>query len=136
MIVTEKIEKELMQYPNIAREIKKIQTSGGNIDVFFHNGSSITVVPNNENARGVRAQVLVADEAILLKVIQPRISRNRYRTRLELQVTPKALHQSGMRKHRRHGTKVEKTQRWHMVKSYVSKQWMFMQPRPYVFRYG
>ena len=67
MIVTEKIEKELMQYPNIAREIKKIQTSGGNIDVFFHNGSSITVVPNNENARGVRAQVLVADEAILLK---------------------------------------------------------------------
>lgn len=67
MIVTEKIEKELMQYANVAREIKKIQTSGGNIDVFFHNGSSMTVVPNNENARGIRAQVLVADEAVLLK---------------------------------------------------------------------
>lgn len=67
MIVTEKIQKELMLYPNVAREIKDIKTSGGNTDVFFHNGSTITVVPNNDNARGIRANLLIADEAILLK---------------------------------------------------------------------
>lgn len=80
MIVTEKIQKELMLYPNVAREIRDIKTSGGNTDVFFHNGSTITVVPNNDNARGIRANLLIADEAILLKVMLPRISSDRYRT--------------------------------------------------------
>ncbi|WP_353048366.1 terminase family protein [Exiguobacterium sp. s133] len=80
MIVTEKIQKELMLYPNVAREIKDIKSSAGNTDVFFHNGSTITVVPNNDNARGIRANLLIADEAILLKVMLPRISSDRYRT--------------------------------------------------------
>jgi hypothetical protein len=80
MIVTEKVQKELMLYPNVAREIRDIKASAGNTDVFFHNGSTITVVPNNDNARGIRANLLIADEAILLKVMLPRISSDWYRT--------------------------------------------------------
>lgn len=66
LIITEKIEKELMQHPNIAREIKDIRTSNNDIKVIFHNGSTIEAVTSNDHARGYRAQILVLDEFRLI----------------------------------------------------------------------
>lgn len=53
LIVTEKIQKELIpNSPNLAREIKDIKTSSNQTEVIFHNGSTITVCPASDNARG------------------------------------------------------------------------------------
>lgn len=68
LIVTEKIQKELI--PNsitLAREIKSIKTGNNDIEVFFHNGSSIVVVPASENARGYRGTVMIYEEFRMIK---------------------------------------------------------------------
>ena len=67
LIVTEKIEKELMQFPNIAREIKDIKTGSNQVVVVFQNGSTIEAVTSNDNARGYRAQILICDEFRMIK---------------------------------------------------------------------
>lgn len=67
LIITQKIEKELMQYPNIAREIKMIKSNNNQVMVLFHNGSTIEAVTSNDNARGYRAQILIADEFRMIK---------------------------------------------------------------------
>ena len=77
LIITEKIEKELMQYPNLAREIKQIKTSSNEAMVIFHNGSTIEAVTSNENSRGYRGNILIAeefrmiDEFVLNTVLKP-----------------------------------------------------------------
>ena len=77
LIITEKIEKELMQYPNLAREIKQIKTSANDATVIFHNGSTIEAVTSSENARGYRGNLLILeefrqiDEGILNTVLKP-----------------------------------------------------------------
>lgn len=67
LIITEKIQKELMQYPNIAREIKEIKTGSNQVLVVFQNGSTIEAVVSNDNARGYRCQILVLDEFRMIK---------------------------------------------------------------------
>lgn len=77
LIITEKIEKELMQYPNLAREIKQIKTSSNDASVIFHNGSTIEAVTSTEGSRGYRGNILIAeefrmiDESILKSVLLP-----------------------------------------------------------------
>ncbi|MBD1379203.1 terminase large subunit domain-containing protein [Metabacillus arenae] len=77
LIITEKIEKELMQYPNLAREIKQIKSSSNDATVIFHNGSTIEAVTSSENSRGYRGNILIAeefrmiDETILNTVLKP-----------------------------------------------------------------
>ena len=77
LIITEKIEKELMQYPNLAREIKQIKTSSNEALVIFHNGSTIEAVTSNENSRGYRGNILILEEfrmineAVLNGVLKP-----------------------------------------------------------------
>ena len=62
MLVSEKIQKELMtNSPNLCREIKDIKTSQNEVEVIFHNGSSIIVTPCNDDARGIRSTVLITD---------------------------------------------------------------------------
>ena len=52
LIVTEKIEKELMAMsPNLRREIKKISTKNNRVEVVFYNGSTIVVCPCNDDAK-------------------------------------------------------------------------------------
>lgn len=68
LIVSEKIKKELMVFsPNLRREIKEIRTGQNETEVIFHNGSSIIVVPANDNARGVRATMLIYEEFRMIK---------------------------------------------------------------------
>lgn len=67
LIVTQKIEKELMQFPNIAREIKEIRTSNNDVRVVFQNGSTIEAVTSSDNSRGYRAHILILDEYRLVK---------------------------------------------------------------------
>lgn len=43
-------------------EIERIRDNQNEIEVFFHNGSSIIVVPANDNARGHRATVMIYEE--------------------------------------------------------------------------
>lgn len=63
LIVSEKIEKELMLNSSaLSREIKSIKTSNDNVEVIFHNGSSIVVVAASENSRGYRSTVLILEE--------------------------------------------------------------------------
>lgn len=77
LIITEKIEKELMQYPNLAREIKQIRSSSNDAKVIFHNGSTIEAVTSTEGSRGYRGNVLILEEFrlidknILTTVLQP-----------------------------------------------------------------
>lgn len=62
LIITEKIEKELMQYPNVAREIKQVKTSANDAKVIFHNGSTIEAVTSSDGSRGYRGNILIAEE--------------------------------------------------------------------------
>ena len=63
LIVTEKIEKELMSMsPNLRREIKKISTNNNRIEVIFYNGSTISVCACNDDSRGQRATCILVDE--------------------------------------------------------------------------
>lgn len=63
LIVKEKIQKELMpKSENLRREIKKISTNQNDIEVVFHNGSSIVVVVGDENALGYRSTILIFEE--------------------------------------------------------------------------
>lgn len=78
LIVKEKIQKELMpKSENLRREIKTIKTSANDIEVIFHNGSSIVVVVAGEGALGYRSTVLIfeefkrIDKYIVDKVLKP-----------------------------------------------------------------
>lgn len=77
LIIKEKIEKELMKYPNLAREIKQIKSSASDTTVIFHNGSTIEAVTSSENSRGYRGNILILeefrliDEKILDSVLKP-----------------------------------------------------------------
>ena len=63
LIISEKIKKELMpRSPLLQAEIKAIKDSQNDIEVLFHNGSSIVVVAANDNARGYRATVMIYEE--------------------------------------------------------------------------
>lgn len=63
LLVTEKIEKELMNMsPNLRREILKIQSNQNHIEIIYKNSSSLVVVGCNDNARGLRANLIVIDE--------------------------------------------------------------------------
>lgn len=78
LIVKEKIQKELMpKSENLRREIKTIKTSANDIEVVFHNGSSIVVVVGGEGALGYRSTVLIfeefkrIDKYVVDKVLKP-----------------------------------------------------------------
>ena len=78
LIVKEKIQKELLpKSENLRREITKITTNVNNIEVTFHNGSSLVVVVASEDALGYRSTVLIFEEFkrikkyIVDKVLKP-----------------------------------------------------------------
>lgn len=62
---------------NLRREIKTIKTSANDIEVIFHNGSSIVVVVAGEGALGYRSTVLIfeefkrIDKYVVDKVLKP-----------------------------------------------------------------
>ncbi len=63
LIVSEKIQKEILpRSPLLQAEIERIRDNQNEIEVFFHNGSSIIVVPASDNARGHRATVMIYEE--------------------------------------------------------------------------
>lgn len=63
LLITEKIEKELMNMsPNLKKEIKKITTGQNAIEVIFHNGSSFIAGVAGEQSRGLRSTILITDE--------------------------------------------------------------------------
>lgn len=68
ILVYEKIQGELMRdSATLAMEIASISTGKNDTKVTFHNGSIITVVVGNENARGHRAHLLILDEFRMMK---------------------------------------------------------------------
>lgn len=63
LLVSEKIEKELMNIsPVLRKEISKVKDNQNEIIVYFRNHSTITVVPASENGRGYRSNVIVREE--------------------------------------------------------------------------
>ncbi len=63
LIVGEKIRVELMELSgNLRREIRRIEDNQNDTVVYFVNGSTITVVPASDNARGYRSTVLIYEE--------------------------------------------------------------------------
>ena len=91
LIVTEKIENELMEWsPQLRREIQDVKRNGQEVSVKFHNGSTITVFTANDNARGLRSHTAIReefrqiDQKIDNKVISPfQTVRNRPYIKLE-----------------------------------------------------
>lgn len=68
LIVKEKIQKELLpNSENLRREIHKVKDSANEIEVTFHNGSSLVVVVGNDNALGHRSTILIFEEFKLFK---------------------------------------------------------------------
>lgn len=63
LIVSEKIKKEILpRSPLLNAEISGFKDSQNDVEVTFHNGSSIIVVPASDNARGYRATILIYEE--------------------------------------------------------------------------
>lgn len=68
LVITQKIQKELVnKYPRIAHEILDIKTSVNECEVIFKNGSTITTCSPTDNSRGYRANILIIDEARMVK---------------------------------------------------------------------
>ena len=69
LIVTEKIVKDFMNnYPNVAREIRDVQTGLNKTVVTFTNGSTVECVSSTDNARGYRANILIIDKNTCLGI--------------------------------------------------------------------
>jgi len=67
-IIISKIQTELyLNFPNINREILKFVTGSKETAVYFKNGSKITAITANDNARGERCSLLIVDEHRLMK---------------------------------------------------------------------
>ena len=65
LMVTEKIQQELLATygsKTLYSEIEKIIANGNDTEVKFNNGSKITVVAANDNARGHRSHLLIYEE--------------------------------------------------------------------------
>ena len=62
LIVKDKINKFLMNYPMVQNEIENIKTSQDEVIVLFKNKSQIKVVTASENGRGNRSTVLIREE--------------------------------------------------------------------------
>ncbi len=63
LIVTEKIQNELMEWSEpLRREIKDVKTNGQEVSVKFNNTSTIIVFTANDNARGLRSHVAIREE--------------------------------------------------------------------------
>lgn len=63
LIITEKIEAELMQLsPPLRREIKNIVNNANETYIYFYNGSTIKVFTANDRARGLRSNVAIREE--------------------------------------------------------------------------
>ena len=88
MVIKQKIEGELIKNENIKREISNIKTSADDCIVSLKNGSSIRAITlgtnqKGDNARGWRFQLVLVDEARLVKdstlteVIRPMIKTPR-----------------------------------------------------------
>lgn len=68
LIITQKIEKELMSWSdNLKREVKSIKSSNSEVSCTFHNGSTIEAVTSTDNSRGYRGNILILDEFRLIK---------------------------------------------------------------------
>ena len=63
LIITEKIQNELMEMsPALRAEIKDVKTNGQDVVVKFNNSSTIKVFTANDNARGIRSTVAIREE--------------------------------------------------------------------------
>lgn len=63
LIVSDKISNELMNISPVLRDaIVNIKDNQNDVIVYFRNGSTITVVPASENARGHRSTVIIYEE--------------------------------------------------------------------------
>lgn len=77
ILINEKIAGELMRdSATLRNEIESISIGKNDTKVKFHNGSIITVVVGNENARGHRAHLLILDEFRMMqkKVVDESLS--------------------------------------------------------------
>ncbi|WP_101773507.1 terminase large subunit domain-containing protein [Peptostreptococcus faecalis] len=68
LFISQKIENELYQMSvMLRREIKEIRSESEQKVVHFKNGSTITAVNAAENRRGLRATILIVDEAVKIE---------------------------------------------------------------------
>lgn len=67
LMVTEKIEPFSQKYPNLGKEIDKINKNGDEIVVYFKNGSKITCCTPDDRSRGMRGNLLIIDEYRMVK---------------------------------------------------------------------
>ncbi|MBU7316135.1 terminase large subunit domain-containing protein [Paenibacillus oleatilyticus] len=122
-VITLKIDKELrLKYPNIAREIKQVKTGADECVVILHNGSTISAVASNDNARGYRAAILINDEFRLIKedvitrVLRPFLNYVR---------TPKFLSLPEYKGRQKEFIKYEETQEVYISSAWYTSHWSY-----------
>ena len=83
LIISEKILSIRNNSPNLQREIKEVKTGINECYVLFTNGSKIQATASGEQARGLRANILIVDEYRLLSkstidtILKPFLNVNR-----------------------------------------------------------
>ncbi len=65
-LILEKLTSLKDTHPNVAREISNITMNANVNECLFRNGSTIKVVPSNENSRGNRANYIIVEESRLV----------------------------------------------------------------------
>lgn len=122
-VITLKIDKELkLKYPNIAREIKQVKTASDECVVIMHNGSTISAVASNENARGYRAAVLINDE---FRLIKEEVVNRVLRPFLNYVRTPKFLNLPQYKERKKEFAKYEETQEIYISSAYYTSNWSY-----------
>ncbi|QSF43528.1 terminase large subunit domain-containing protein [Paenibacillus tianjinensis] len=129
-VITLKIDKELrLKYPNIAREIKTVKTGSDECVVIMHNGSTISAVASNDNARGYRAAILINDEFrlikedILTRVLRPFLNYVR---------TPKFLSLPEYKGRQKEFIKYEETQEIYISSAWYTSHWSYEKFRSFL----
>lgn len=59
-----KVREFMRESPNLSAEIKDVKVGQNQSSILFHNGSEIITVPYNENALGIRCNILIVDEFV------------------------------------------------------------------------
>ena len=117
LIVSEKIQKEILpRSPLLQEEIERIRDNQNEIEVFFRNGSSIIVVPANDNARGHRATVMIYEEfrMILKNIIDTVLSPFLY-----VRQVPCIL------KYEEYGSLIEEPKEVYISSAWYKNHWMW-----------
>lgn len=106
-----------MMSPLLAREISDINTGNQKPIISFHNGSWIRVTASNDNARGIRANLLLVDEFVK---VDADIINTVFKKMLTSQREPKFLQKQEYREYPR-----EENMQMYLSSAFMKSHWSY-----------